>query len=227
MATKPICSIPDCDKPSQCRGKCEKHYRSELKSSPDRLIIPREGTCTFKDCNRQVLAKRLCVNHYTKVKRDRTVQRRRLDTKAYREFVESAIATDSPDCIEWPTRRSGFGYAHIRIDGVGYQAHVYVCLRAHGTPPTDKPWACHGCDNPRCINWRHLRWGSPQDNSDDRIVRGRSLKGSENPIALLTEEQARAIKYDRTKSGRYWARKFGVSDATVSKIRVGENWKHI
>lgn len=40
-------------------------------------------------------------------------------------------------------------------------------------PPSDAAlFALHRCDNPPCVNPRHLYWGTVRDNSDDLLARG-------------------------------------------------------
>lgn len=85
----------------------------------------------------------------------------------------------------------------------------------------------HKCDNKMCINVDHLEAGTHQDNMNDKVNRGRSLRGSQNPASVLTEEDVRMIKMDIASSHRQLARKYGVSQQTISKIRNGILWKHI
>ena len=96
----------------------------------------------------------------------------------------------------------------------------------------------HNCDNPNCINPSHLRQGTVQDNSDDMVKRGRSIKGriglnkikgEQHPFAILAE--ADILKIRRLLSEKITcteiARKFNVGYTTISKIKHRKTWKHI
>lgn len=58
---------------------------------------------------------------------------------------------------------------------------------------------CHHCDNPSCVNPKHLFLGTPQDNSSDMVRKKRSIKGrigmrgELNPATKITEATAREI----------------------------------
>lgn len=52
----------------------------------------------------------------------------------------------------------------------------------------------HTCDNPRCINPRHLVIGTAADNSADMVHRGRSLKGTRHHKARLDEQKVADIR---------------------------------
>ena len=74
-------------------------------------------------------------------------------------------------CIEWIGSGSR-GYGAIKIDGVTHRAHRVAWELAHGFIPAGL-FVCHRCDNPRCINVEHLFLGTPADNNNDKIAKGR------------------------------------------------------
>jgi hypothetical protein len=105
----------------------------------------------------------------------------------------------------------------------------------------------HHCDNPPCWNPEHLFVGTNQDNTDDKIAKGRMrhghlygnahparahpetfLKyGTDHPRARITMEIARRIRADwasGTMRKAEIARKHGVNRGTVHKIIVGTQW---
>lgn len=85
---------------------------------------------------------------------------------------------------------------------------------------------CHTCDNPSCVNPKHLWLGTNQDNSDDMVQKGRSLTGSKNPDAKLTEKQVVTI-LKRFKAGELrsnLAREYNVSWTTIDYLIKGKSW---
>lgn len=85
---------------------------------------------------------------------------------------------------------------------------------------------CHSCDNPSCVNPRHLFLGTIQDNMDDRNAKGRQARGERNAPSKLTEAQVLAIRAD-TRTNREVALQYGVQENTVSNIRLRKTWQHV
>ncbi len=93
-------------------------------------------------------------------------------------------------------------------------------------------FVCHKCDNPACVNPKHLFLGSQSDNMADMAKKGRrkgKLIGEKHPLALVSDEVALEIK-KATLSGdaaRKIANQFGVSINTVTNIRRGKSYPHL
>lgn len=92
----------------------------------------------------------------------------------------------------------------------------------------------HTCDNPRCVNPRHLLIGTQQDNTQDRVDRGRSNKprGVKNPRAVLKPEDITYIKEHYIKGDVQYGnkglgRKFNVSHQTIRAVLQGKSWLNI
>jgi hypothetical protein len=112
---------------------------------------------------------------------------------------------------------------------------------------------CHSCDvrysvedisYRRCCNPAHLWLGTARENSLDMVSKGRALTGMRHYSKLypelvprgekcgrakLTEAQAMEIKHTPRTLGStgMLARKFGVSEILIRKIRSGSIWKHL
>jgi hypothetical protein len=144
--------------------------------------------------------------------------------KEFWSFVDK-----SSDCWEWTgSTRKGYGKFHPSR-GVTISAHRYSYLLAYGIDPGGQ-LVCHKCDNRICVRPTHLFLGSHQDNSDDKIAKGRNitadLSGTRNPRARLTEQQVEEIRCLIMQGGLNTeiAKEYGVSHGMISRIRLGKAW---
>jgi hypothetical protein len=135
------------------------------------------------------------------------------------------------DCWLWTAGRDGAGYGAFNLSRdrvrMVYRASRIAYMLATGRDPGPL-CVCHRCDNPRCVNPRHLFLGTHADNNADRDAKGRNVVvvGEQNGSAKLTEAQVIAIrKADDTE--RAIAARFAVGSSVINRIRNGKNWKHI
>lgn len=77
------------------------------------------------------------------------------------------------DCWVWTAGRTTGGYGRaVGLDGVQTKAHRVAWQIINGDIP--KGMLClHKCDNPPCVNPRHLYIGTHKDNRRDRLQRFR------------------------------------------------------
>jgi hypothetical protein len=86
------------------------------------------------------------------------------------EKVDRSAGNDS--CWPWLAycKRNGYG-TFFPQRGKCVTAHRYMWLLTYGTYPGK--YVLHTCDNPRCVNPRHLWEGTQRDNMHDMIAKGR------------------------------------------------------
>lgn len=139
-------------------------------------------------------------------------------------WVRAALASDTDDCLIYPFALQPNGYGSLPV-GRGQMArvHRYVCIKAHGEPPSPKHEAAHNCNNRSCGNPKHIRWATPKENHADQVVHGTINRGERHGQVKLTKEIVLAAR----QSGRgaaVLAREHGVSQATMNDALTGRTW---
>ena len=137
-------------------------------------------------------------------------------------------------CIEHTQKGTGLGYGTTQFEGRTFGLHRAVYCRHHKLTRKDVAELSvrHTCDNPRCINVEHLLLGTHQANMDDKVARGRQVKGTQQRHAVLTAENIHYIRehykpYCKVHGGKAIAAKFNVTQQTISLIATGNSWAHI
>ncbi len=161
----------------------------------------------------------------------------------------------SEECWEWVGSRTSKGYGHVNYKGKTGGAHRVAFTLGGGMLTTEKPLILHSCDNPPCCNPKHLRAGSPAENTKDMLVKGRQAMGDRHgsrthpekisrgdahraKIKVVRGEQrskklcnANVLEIRRLRSWgeplRTIGETFGVSDTTVSEVCRRKTWSHI
>lgn len=146
-----------------------------------------------------------------------------------RFFENVAVSSDSRQCWEWRSGRDQDGYGIFSVGGKSYRAHRWIYGFISGIP--EGLVVRHKCDNPGCVNTRHLEPGTVADNKRDEIERGRfpDRKGEKHPSSLLTEQQVRDIRQRVSCGERHHvlAGEYGVSRQHIGKIVQLETWGHL
>lgn len=133
-------------------------------------------------------------------------------------------------CWIWKARKetTKFQYGRFSFNGRNEHAHRVSYLLSNGEIPKGL-YVLHTCDNPTCVNPKHLFLGTSTDNMRDMESKGRGRHPSlENGSkAKLTNDQAAEI-FTRGNHGEKrcdLAKEFGISSVAVSYICIGRNWK--
>lgn len=145
-------------------------------------------------------------------------------------FWEKVRVRGPDDCWLWTASlQKGYGQIGIKGQRAPGKAHR-VSWGLHHGPIPEGAEVLHTCDNPPCVNPRHLFLGSQTANLEDMTGKGRRRQGNaygaDNPSSKLSEKDVRKIR-ELAKSG--WshgriAKVYGVSRPAISAILRGETW---
>lgn len=144
-------------------------------------------------------------------------------------FWEKVDIRSDNECWEWQgSRHHKWKYGHFKFEGKTEEAHRISWMLSYGKYP--ELLVLHTCDNPPCVNPKHLFLGTNDDNMKDMARKGRSSdnRGSKNPKAKLTESDVIQIKKLKGQvSGAELGRKFGVVKEAIYDIWSGKHWSHV
>ena len=131
------------------------------------------------------------------------------------------------ECWLWTGAKDQNGYGCFMLRGTRKAPRVSWMI-THGEIPVGQ-LACHICDRPACCNPKHLFLGSPLENMQDCVGKGRSAKGEAHSQRVLSEGDVTEIglAFERGESSNSIAKKYGITDGAIRRIRRGEGWRHI
>lgn len=134
------------------------------------------------------------------------------------------------NCWNWIAATDKDGYGVFNDSKRKYvKAHRFSYEIVNGEIPKGN-LICHHCDNPACVNPKHLYLGTYKTNAQDMARRGRMKKqnGTDNHMAVLDWKSVNQIR-KMWKSGEYTQKeiaiRFGVSRGCITGIIYNVNWK--
>lgn len=157
--------------------------------------------------------------------------------KSEYERWESKVifSKDNETCWEWKGSKYRKGYGHFR----GKKNGKWIMQKAHrfsyqyhnniSKEEMQGKQVCHTCDNPSCVNPKHLFLGTTQDNTNDKISKGRHSFGNNPEHRLLSFQIAQDIRRFKIKNPKVIykdiAKVYGTSTQQVCRILNNQIWK--
>lgn len=131
-------------------------------------------------------------------------------------------------CILFQGAKDGSGYGRYFKNGKQNSVTRAVLAEKLGYEIPNYMDACHTCDNPSCINPKHLWAGTRSQNSLDASKKGRT-QGKSHPLsnAKLDWEKVREIR-QRLAAGERMkdlAEEYGVGWLAIHNIKYHVTWK--
>ncbi len=105
--------------------------------------------------------------------------------------------------------------------------HRIILMTFVGPPPSQRHQGAHEDDTPSNNRLDNLRWATPKENSEDRVIRGRQVSGTSHPNTRLTDKQIKAIRAlnSRGVGVLLIADAVGIGATSVGRIVRGETYR--
>jgi len=134
-----------------------------------------------------------------------------------------SMVDQSGECWLWRGSLHDWGYGQVRLIKGNMYAHRLAYILTHGDIPPGM-YICHSCDNPACVRPEHLFAGTPMENSQDMISKGRigTRKLTTEAVLEIREKYATG-----ETSIPKLAREYGVANTTVFHVVARRTWRHI
>lgn len=152
-------------------------------------------------------------------------------TPQERFFRNISTATHENNCWIYSRLNPVSGYGQLMVNNKSMSAHRYSWVLHFDKIPYGL-FVLHKCDTPACVNPDHLFLGNQFDNMQDCEKKGRCKRpmGENHPSSKLTEEKVRQIRIrliDCKITQKKLGEEFGVSERTISSIKLGRVWAHV
>jgi len=151
-----------------------------------------------------------------------------LSEKDVKRFWSKVDIRGPDDCWNWIASCHRSGHGQFNWCGVPQGAHRIAWALVNGSIPKGM-FICHRCDNPGCVNPRHLFLGTQAMNMADMAAKGRR-RGINSANAKLTENEVVEIR-GLYATGRFTQARlavvFSVANQCIHDIIHGRTWKHL
>lgn len=193
--------------------------------------VAAKRVCSIEGCGKPHKGYGLCNMHYQRLKSGYSLTAPHNTTREQTDaFYAAALLSKTDECIIWPFSCNQAGYAVRRRGAGSHMVSRQICEAVNG-PPEPRMTAAHNCGrgDKGCVNPRHVRWATMQENAYDKYAHGTMLLGLKNHQAKLDDDSVVEILH-LLKSGKSQlaiAGLYGVSQTTISDVATGKSWVHV
>lgn len=146
------------------------------------------------------------------------------------KFMRHVVKAES-GCWLWTGCKLPNGYGRVGRAGKYYLAHRYAYSLFIGEIP-ESLYVCHKCDVRACVNPKHLFTGTPSENMQDMLNKGRdshvaelpSTRGARHWKVKLTEAQVLEIRNRSGESRKAIAKDYGITPQYAGAIISRTKW---
>lgn len=142
----------------------------------------------------------------------------------YIRFWSKVNIKSDDECWEWTGTKNAGGYGTISMNKKRYLCHRVSFVLTHNMDLLPEFIICHHCDNPKCVNPKHLFMGSHADNAQDRAKkkrqgtdRGGVTRSGKLPYTELLFEEIRE-KYKGGFKQKEIESIYGISQGYIARI---------
>lgn len=195
------------------------------------------AVCSFEGCGRYCSGPTgLCLGHKKQKLRGGELKEivAQVQYHGYsreKRFLARVGNPGQTGCREWQgSKNPTFGHGQWRNeDGEIELTHRAAWRMFVGEIPAGMN-VLHTCDNPSCVNIKHLFLGTQADNMKDMWAKGRARpaahKGEKHGMSKINAEIVREIR-SSSESGTKLASRFNLTPTTICDIRKRRTWNHV
>lgn len=141
-----------------------------------------------------------------------------------------SMKSKSPKILS-PIRMGNYdGYQLSNEDGKIVKVYRHRLVAETFIGPCPDGFECRHLDGDKSnADISNLRWGSPKQNSEDKLRHGTHKEGASHPGSKLSDESVIGMKERRTQGMAYnkIANEFGVSTMTAFRAIKGMSWRNV
>lgn len=181
MAVRVVCAFcgREFDTARSTRKTCSHACRDKAYRAAHRHVCIKCGVRRDRDAALKLC--RVCWREHARAEAAARVAQRSM----FDRFWDRVPIAGEDECWEWLGAILGNGYGQFSSFS-GSHAHRVMWEIVNRLPVPPGLMVLHSCDNPPCVNPRHLRVGTASDNMRDMYERGRHPNARKRSLASVS-----------------------------------------